>query len=150
MRLRIRRDHAEREEVAAALQETKRRQPRLLVVEDDHDIRRNLGLLLGDDYELIGLSTGGRILEIMDGYAPDLVILDVGLPGADGFQLCETIRASTRHRHLPVIFLTAQRDDKSFVRCIEVNGDAYIIKPFDANELRDTIERLLTPAVGEA
>lgn len=133
-----------REEIREGVEEaSRRRKARLLVIEDDSDIREALQLLLAGKYELVGLSHGARIIEMIDGYEPDLVILDVTLPGRDGFELCRTIRSSPQHRHLPVMFLTVLRDDASFVRSINANADAYLNKPFEAGELKDTIARLV-------
>lgn len=115
----------------------------LLVIEDDGDIREFLQLLLGEEYVVVGRPSGGRILETIDGYRPDLVILDVNLPGKDGFELCRMIRSSPRHRELPVLLLTVRRDDASFLKSVEVAADACLNKPFDPAELKVAIARLI-------
>jgi two-component system, OmpR family, response regulator len=133
-----------RERIIEALRADPARSPKptLLVVEDDAHVREALEALLGEAYELVGVSTGRNILELIDAYAPALVILDVNLPGRDGFSLCEQLRRS-RHRSIPVMFLTGRRDDASLVRFLETGGDALLSKPMEAAEVRDTIERLL-------
>lgn len=115
----------------------------ILLVEDDPDIRETLRMTLGRNYEVVGASSGNRILELLDGYEPVLVILDVNLPGKDGFELCRIIRSSPRHRHLPVLFLTVLRDDESFVKSLRAEADGYLNKPFEAKELETTVERLI-------
>lgn len=133
-----------RKEIREELVEfSRRRLARLLLIENDDDIREALRLLLGEKYELVGLSHGARILDMLDGHEPDLVILDVNLPGKDGFELCRLIRETPRHRHLPVMFLTVLRDDESFVKSLNAEADAYLNKPFDPAELKGAIERLV-------
>ena len=116
---------------------------RILVIEDSPDLRKALQLLLGPKYETISIASGEGFFEEIDSYRPNLIIMDVVLPGKDGFQLCEMLRASPRHRHLPVLFLTAKKDTNSYIRCLNVYGDAYVNKPFAPKELIGTIERLL-------
>lgn len=118
--------------------------PRLIVIEDDPDVREALRLLLDGKYEVVGFPDGDDILAAIDNYEPGLVILDVDLPGKNGFELCRQIRQSSKHRRLPVLFLTVHRDDESFVRNLQVNADAYLTKPFEAAELKETIRRLVT------
>lgn len=117
---------------------------RLIVIEDDPDVREALRLLLDRKYDVIGFPDGEDLLAAIDDYEPGLVILDVDLPGKDGFELCRQIRQSSKHRRLPVLFLTVHRDDESFVKNLQVNADAYLTKPFEAAELKETIRRLVT------
>lgn len=115
---------------------------RILVVEDDPAVRASLELLLRRRYEVLALSSASGLLEMLDICDPDLVLLDAGLPGRDGFQACSELRGS-RHRGVPVVFLTGRQDDGSFARFVSVGGDAYLRKPFDPDELLGAIERLL-------
>ena len=121
-----------REDILAALTENPAGRRRILLVEDDPELREALRLFLDKKYEVVGAASGGRLLEMLDSYEPILVILDVNLPGKDGFELCRMVRAYPGHRHLPVMFLTARRDDDSFAKCIDDNADAYLNKPFEA------------------
>lgn len=114
----------------------------ILLVEDDPEVREALRLLLEKKYDVVGASSGNQMLEMLDRYEPILVVLDVNLPGKNGFELCRMVRASPAHRHLPVLFLTARGDDESFAKSIEINADAFLCKPFDAKEIKDTIDRL--------
>lgn len=132
-----------REDVMGELEERAAGRRHILLVEDDPDVREALRLFLDKKYDVIGASSGLKILEMLDSYQPILVILDVNLPGKDGFELCQLVRSSPKHRHLPVMFLTVRLDDESFVKSIQTNADAYLNKPFEAKELNDTIERLL-------
>jgi len=114
---------------------------RILLVEDD----RALAHVLTNDLSHCGfhvecLRDGSRVLERVDTFSPDLVLLDVMLPGIDGFELCRQIR---RHRQTPVIMVTA-RDAKSDVLTGLGNGaDDYITKPFDFDEFVARIRAVL-------
>ena len=128
-----------REEIMEALEDKNAGRRTILLVEDDPEIREALRLFLDKKYDVVGAESGREILEMLDSYEPILVILDVNLPGKDGFELCQMVRSSPRHRHLPVMFLTVRRDDESFVNSVQANADAYLNKPFEARELEDKI-----------
>lgn len=115
----------------------------IMVVDDDPEIRAALRMVLPKGYEVIGLAGGNEFLEMVEAYNPDLVILDIHLPGHDGFQLCKQLRARPALRRIPVLFLTVLSEDVGFKKLIEVTGDAYLTKPFDPRDLLDTIKRLL-------
>ncbi|MCZ6596289.1 MAG: response regulator transcription factor [Planctomycetota bacterium] len=107
---------------------------RLLVVEDEavlaEVIADNLALE-GFDVEVVG--DGERALERIRGGAPDLVLLDVMLPGMDGFEICSALREE--RNNVPILFLTARSGKDDRVRGLELGGDDYIGKPFELREL---------------
>lgn len=117
--------------------------PRVVLVDDDPLLREGVELTLRGLCEVIGLSSGAGLESFVDNVEPDLLILDVVLPGRDGFELCRRIRSRPRRRSLPVIFLTGLKGEASFARCLAVQGDAYLSKPFDSDELVETVIRLL-------
>ncbi len=105
---------------------------RVLVVEDDPGLARALGDNLRlDGHTVESASTGHAALELARSFAPDLIILDLMLPDADGFELCERWQQES----IPVIILTArgQRQDK--LRGLSLGADDYVTKPFDLEEL---------------
>jgi DNA-binding response OmpR family regulator len=81
-------------------------------------------------YSISGAPTGEVALEIAQLDPPDLVLLDIILPGLDGFEVCRRLKADTATRSVPVIFITAKDETESLVRGFEVGGVDYITKPF--------------------
>ena len=128
---------------------------RLLIVEDDEGIRVPLARALErEGYAVDGVATGEEALRIAsdDGSAPDLVIIDVGLPGIDGLEVCRRIRA--RRPAVPIIFLTAQDGELDVVDGLDAGADDYVTKPFRVSELlarvRAHLRRTASPELSEA
>ncbi|MCW5936964.1 MAG: response regulator transcription factor [Fimbriimonadaceae bacterium] len=106
---------------------------RLLVVEDDRYLLDNLKrVLTGQGFEVTTASTGEQGLALVTEAKPDLLILDLGLPGMDGLTLCRRIRSRWK---LPIIMLTARSESIDKVVGLEVGADDYLTKPFEPIEL---------------
>jgi len=106
---------------------------RLLVIEDEVDIRRAVGAALRDHHPaIIEASTGAAGVDAVDASHPDLIILDLGLPDLDGLAVCERIRAMTV---APIIVLTARHGESDTVALLNAGADDYITKPFSTQEL---------------
>lgn len=121
----------------------------ILVVEDQADIRKLITMTLDfGDYEVHEAEDGARGLFMTEGLRPDLVLLDVMMPGdLDGFQVCGRIKADSRFARTRVVMLTA-RGQKSDLEAGEAAGaDGYLTKPFSPLELIDTVEKLLDSEV---
>ncbi len=114
---------------------------RVLIVEDDQDIvdvlRRTLR---AEGYEVRAATDGPEALEDLDDFAPDLVVLDLGLPGMDGMEVCNRIRETSE---VPVLMLTARADPEDRVAGLDTGADDYLVKPFDRSELLARIRALL-------
>lgn len=110
---------------------------RLLIVEDDFDISNMLRIYFSSQgYDVEVALRGKDALEKTRHAMPHLIILDIMLPDIDGYEVCRTLRMSTRTSHIPVIFLT-QRDERSDrLQGLELGADNYITKPFDIEELK--------------
>jgi two-component system, OmpR family, response regulator MtrA len=107
--------------------------PRVLVVEDDASVREAVTLVLEGAGFDVETTTDGA--EALDAFAPsrwDLVLLDVMLPGVDGFEVCRSIRARST---VPVVMLTARAETADVVRGLELGADDYVTKPFEPAEL---------------
>jgi DNA-binding response OmpR family regulator len=112
----------------------------VLLVEDDPRVRRVLHLALQDEgYIVVEAATGEQGLQAMED-APDIVLLDLMLPGVDGFTVCRSIR---RKSDVPVIMVTARTDSHDVVAGLEAGADDYVTKPLVAKELSARIRALL-------
>jgi CheY-like chemotaxis protein len=119
--------------------------PVLLLVEDHPDMARYIAACLADaEFDLLTAADGAQGLDMALEQVPDLVILDVMLPSLDGFEVCRSLKSDERTSHVPVILLTAMADRDSRLSGTRLGGDLYLEKPFDPEELRLQIGRLLT------
>lgn len=115
---------------------------RLVVVEDDDSIRELLAAgLRFASYAVTTVASGGDALATITRTAPDLIVLDVGLPDLDGFEVCRRLRAAGDDT--PVIFLTARRETDDLREGFAGGGDDYVTKPFGLDELTFRIEAVL-------
>lgn len=118
--------------------------PKVLVV-DDHAASRMtaVALLAMEGYETIEVDSGVAAVELVTQCQPDLILLDVMMPGMDGFEVCQRIKQDEQTRLIPVIFITALNDRRSRIRGIEVGADDFISKPFDRLELAARVKSLV-------
>ncbi len=113
----------------------------ILVVDDDNEIRRLLADYLSrNGYRVSTAANGVEMRKTLAASAPDLVVLDVMMPGTDGLELCREIRAGSE---LPVIMLTARDEDTDRVVGLEMGADDYLAKPFNPRELLARIKSVL-------
>ena len=106
-------------------------QTTILVIEDEKDILELITFnLKNDGFNVITSIDGEEGLEKTRLYTPDLILLDIMLPGINGFQFCSSIRSSKKLKDIPVIILTALGDEKNIVKGLEKGADDYITKPF--------------------
>jgi DNA-binding response OmpR family regulator len=121
---------------------------RILLVEDDRRVRRATALALQQEgFEVLEAPDADSAMRLLDERKPDLAILDVMLPGRDGFELCRDVRKTSG---LPVIFLTAKTDTVDVVVGLESGGDDYVTKPFVMRELIARVRALLRRVQSEA
>jgi DNA-binding response OmpR family regulator len=118
--------------------------PRILLVEDDHAIRDGLRRSLEDEgFDVITAATGEEALVLAERAAPELVLLDLGLPDRDGRDVCRELRRSS---DLPVIMLTARGTEMDRVIGLEIGADDYVVKPFSSIEVAARIRAVLRRA----
>jgi CheY-like chemotaxis protein len=116
---------------------------RILAVDDDPTILRLLQVNLEmEGHEVLTAGDGHEALAQLRAEAPEVVLLDVMMPGLDGWQVCEHIRADAALAHTPVVFLSARAQETDLARGVEVGADAYVTKPFDPLALVELVERL--------
>lgn len=117
---------------------------RILVVDDDTALAEMIGIVLRTEgFEPSFCADGGQALAAFHEGKPDLVLLDLMLPGLDGIQVCDLIRAESG---VPIIMLTAKSDTADVVKGLESGADDYIVKPFNPKELVARIRTRLRPA----
>ncbi|HEX4823561.1 MAG TPA: response regulator [Candidatus Polarisedimenticolaceae bacterium] len=109
--------------------------PRILVADDNADIRRYIVRILGERYRTLAVADGEAALALARASVPDLVLSDVMMPRLDGFGLLRGLRADPRTRNVPVIMLSARAGEDSRVDGMEAGADDYLVKPFSAREL---------------
>jgi DNA-binding response OmpR family regulator len=121
--------------------------PRVLVAEDDPDIGRLLVHYLEKAGFTPSLVTSGReVVPQLKRDPPDLVLLDLMLPGVDGLQVCRTIRSDAEIALIPIIMLTAKAEESDRIVGLELGADDYITKPFSPNEVVARVKALLRRA----
>ena len=114
---------------------------RILVVDDEPQIRRALSLHLGArGYEVFEADTGERAIQLAATEHPDVVLLDLGLPGMDGVLVIEALRGWTT---MPIIVLTVRDDERSKVQALDAGADDYVTKPFGMAELLARVRAVL-------
>jgi PleD family two-component response regulator len=124
---------------------------RLLVVEDDFDISNMLRIYFTSlGYEVDVALRGSDALEKTRQVLPHLIVLDIMLPDIDGYEVCRTLRKSTRTSHIPVIFLTQKDDRSDRLQGLELGADDYITKPFDIEELKLRVQGAIRRSEREA
>lgn len=121
--------------------------PHILVVEDDPQVRSALLRALGErEYATSSAATGMAGLEAAVQHRPDLVVVDLGLPDIDGFEVLRMLRAVSA---VPVIVATAREDEDEIVRALDAGADDYLVKPFGAGQLDARIRAVLRRAAAD-
>lgn len=120
---------------------------RVLIIDDEEEMRQLIQIYLENSgFVCEQASNGEQTYRVLDHRAFDLILLDVMLPGEDGFQICKTIRATTA---IPVIFLSAKGEEWDKVKGLEIGADDYIVKPFSPGELVARIHAVLRRSGGK-
>ena len=105
----------------------------IMVVDDDQDLAEMLGIVLtGAGYEVDLVNRGDEVMPLFTSQNPDLVLLDVMLPGLNGVEVCKLIREVSM---VPIVMLSAKGDKQDVVAGLEAGADDYMVKPFDPLEL---------------
>jgi len=115
----------------------------VLVVDDNADIRYYLRTCLSDRYEVLEAKDGQEGLTIAQDHIPDLIVCDLVMPILDGWGMLEALRTDSRTDHIPVLMLTARVEDENRLATFAKGADGYLGKPFQREELRVRLARLL-------
>ena len=123
------------------------RKPRILVVEDEDNIAVALDFLMTrEGYDHARIADGALALSRIREMHPDLVLLDIMLPGASGYEICEGIRTDPSLSDVKVLMMTARGSAIERRKGMALGADGFISKPFELKDLRDEVRRLLTGA----
>ncbi|WP_022697956.1 response regulator transcription factor [Euryhalocaulis caribicus] len=119
-------------------------QQKILVADDDELLIGLLSHRLSvKGFEVLTAKTGVEALEAARAERPDLIVLDAMMPVMDGFAVLQNLKADDQTRDLPVVMLTALRDEKNIVSALEDGAEDYLVKPFSPDELVSRINRTL-------
>lgn len=109
---------------------------RIFIIEDDEDITELLKYnLTREGYRVASVTSGEESLEAVKGNLPDLILLDLMLPGLDGLEVCRLLKRDARTSHIPIIMVTAKGEEVDIVTGLELGADDYITKPFSPKVL---------------
>jgi len=112
----------------------------IMIVDDAKDNLLLLEMMLEEKYEIIQAESGYECLEIIEKSPPDLLLLDVNMPGMTGYEVCTTLRKNSSTKLLPILFVSAMINAEERLAGFEAGGDEYINKPVDKEELAEKIE----------
>jgi len=117
---------------------------RILIVEDDPECRLLMsGLLASSGFRVDAVGDGHMALSLLEATPPDLVLLDIHLPDANGYDVCRAIKSSAHSRDIPVVLLTAYTADEAREQGFAAGADEFVEKPYRAKELLSLIDQLL-------
>lgn len=117
---------------------------KILVVDDDKGIRTFVvHILEHEGYRVTTATDGEEALEKLDTENPSLILLDIMMPGINGYQACRQIKGRNEYRHVPVLFLTAKDQPSDRFWASKVGGDGFLTKPFDPTDLLELVAAML-------
>lgn len=110
--------------------------PNILVVEDEEDIRELVKYnLQRENFAVLEAETGEAGLKLVERTIPDLILLDLMLPGKDGLEICRIIKRDERTRHIPIVMMTARGEESDIITGLELGAEDYVVKPFSPKVL---------------
>ncbi|MCD4842867.1 MAG: response regulator [Methanosarcinales archaeon] len=117
---------------------------KIMIVDDELDSLLPLKRALeAENYQVIEASSGMEAIEKTRSDHPDIILLDLMMPGMDGFEVCNVLKADSLTQHIPIIMLTAKGEIDDKIEGIETGADDYVTKPFDLGELKARIKMIL-------
>ena len=113
---------------------------KILAVDDEPVNLEIIKEALSEHYDLRTASTGEEALEIAPEFIPDLIVLDIMMPGIDGYEVCQRLREDLDFKLTPIIMMTAKTKSEEMIEGMKAGTDDYITKPFEVEELMESIE----------
>jgi CheY-like chemotaxis protein len=125
---------------SAAALEREARVERILIVDDNADAAATLNILLGSlGYDCKIAATGVEALQLAPEFKPDVVLLDIGLPGIDGYEVARRLRTLIQHRHMKIVAVTGWGQEADKLKSREAGIDVHLLKPINSDELQSAI-----------
>ncbi|MCX8115823.1 MAG: response regulator [Burkholderiaceae bacterium] len=117
---------------------------RVLIADDEPNILTALEFLLKRaGYDVRTATNGEEALALVESYAPDLVLIDIMMPGKSGYEVCQRIRERSDWRHIKIVMVTAKGREAEISKGLSLGADLYVTKPFSTQELIAAVDRLL-------
>jgi two-component system aerobic respiration control protein ArcA len=118
--------------------------PTLLVIEDDETMRKALSRIFEDEgYKVITAADGTQLAKVLDDSPLDMIILDIGLPWINGFELAQLMKEHRDLKAIPLIFVSGRTSEADIKKGFAVGADDYITKPFDVDKIKKTVNTLM-------
>ncbi len=117
---------------------------KILVVDDEENVRRLLRSMLGNKYIVLEAKDGEVAIDIAHSQRPDIILMDIMMPNIDGYTACHTIKQDPATKTIPVVMVTAVGQELNMKLAAEIGADGYITKPFSLQDLLGTIDEFLT------
>ena len=118
---------------------------KIMLVDDDQTILQTGRSMLKEHYDVLPLPSVDKLFEVLKKVTPDLILMDIKMPGIGGFEAMTLLKDDARYSKVPVIFLTASNDRESVLKGIAIGAADFIVKPFFAGDLLSRIEKQLAP-----
>lgn len=118
--------------------------PTLLIIEDDETMRKALNRIFeGEGYKVLTAADGTQLSRVLDDSPIDMIILDIGLPWVNGFELAQLMKEHRDLKLIPLIFVSGRTSEADIKKGFSVGADDYITKPFDIEKIKKTVKTLL-------
>jgi two-component system, OmpR family, aerobic respiration control protein ArcA len=118
----------------------------ILVIEDDENMQAVMTRIFAEDgYELRLAADGTELTGVLDEVTPDIILMDIGLPWINGFELAELIKNHREMKKIPIIFVSGQASEEDVTRAYQIGADDFIKKPFEIDQLKATVTKYLDP-----
>jgi DNA-binding response OmpR family regulator len=117
--------------------------PRILVADDDPDLREILRLALVRDYDVIEAADGDQAVARAIDSDPSLILMDVRMPGTDGFDACRRLKSDRRTLGVPIIFISGQGDRRARADVLQIGAEDYLYKPLHLGSLRERVRTMI-------
>ena len=118
--------------------------PNILIVDDDEkNIRLLKAVLMSENYQTSEALNGEKAIESIADTKPDLILLDVMMPGIDGFEVCRRLKAADETKMIPIVMVTALREKEHRIKAMVSGADDFLSKPVDQTELQLRVKSLL-------